>query len=285
MRSERQKIYNLLGENMEKIVTHIRTWLTEYCRKSQLNGFVVGVSGGIDSAVTSTLCAQTGLEIIALNMPIYQHEGQFSLSAGHIKWLEGRFDNVRGVTVDLTPSFQAIEQALPGEIQDGLTMANTRSRLRMLTLYSFASHHKLLVAGTGNRVEDFGVGFYTKYGDGGVDISPIADLFKTEVFALGRYLGVSEEIISAPPTDGLWEDGRTDESQIGATYPELEWAMRYEECQSERKDEEQLSPREQELLSIYRRFNRMNRHKMEPIPVCLVPDYLRSDKPFSMQGV
>jgi len=270
---------------MEKIVTHIRTWLTEYCRQSQLNGFVVGISGGIDSAVTSTICCQTGLKVIALNMPIYQPTGQFTLSESHIKWLESRFDNVRGVTVDLTPSFQKIEETLPEEIQDGLTMANTRSRLRMISLYAFASHHKLLVAGTGNRVEDFGVGFYTKYGDGGVDISPIADLFKTEVFALGKYLGVSEEILNAPPTDGLWEDGRSDESQIGATYPELEWAMRYEAGQLDHKDEELLSPREQEILSIYRKFNRMNRHKMEPIPVCLVPDYLRSDKPFLMQGV
>lgn len=274
---------------MEKIVKHITAWLKEYCVKSGLNGFVVGVSGGIDSAVTSTLCCKTGLKVVALNMPIYQPSGQFSLSESHISWLESQFKSVKGVTVDLTPSFQKLEQTLPKDIQDGLTMANTRSRLRMITLYSFASHHKLLVAGTGNKVEDFGVGFYTKYGDGGVDLSPIADLFKTEVFALGKYLGVDEKILNAPPTDGLWEDGRSDESQIGATYPELEWAMRFEESRShvadgyqgevrvssDEEDEKLLSPRQQEVLAIYRRFNRMNRHKMESIPVCRIPDGLR----------
>ncbi|MBF0378877.1 MAG: NAD(+) synthase [Desulfamplus sp.] len=289
---------------MEKIVNHISSWLKDYCLKSGLNGFVVGVSGGIDSAVTSTLCGNTGLKVIALNMPIYQSPSQLNLANSHINWLENHFKNVKGVTVDLTPSFKEIQESLPKEIQDGLTMANTRSRLRMLTLYAFASHHKLLVAGTGNKVEDFGVGFYTKYGDGGVDISPIADLFKTEVFAIGRYLGINEDIINAPPTDGLWEDGRTDESQIGATYPELEWAMRYEENKSyvncseynvkiktytqsieqdrfkilsdEESDENLLSSRQKEVLSIYRRFNNMNRHKMEPIPVCKIPYGLNS---------
>lgn len=282
------------GKRMEKIAKHIESWLKDYSIKSGLNGFVVGISGGIDSAVTSTLCARTGLEVIALNMPIYQKIEQVKLSESHIRWLENNFPNVKGVKVDLTASFQAIEKSLPKEIQDGLTMANTRSRLRMVTLYAFASHHKLLVAGTGNKVEDFGVGFYTKYGDGGVDISPIADLFKTEVSALGKYLGVSEDIIKAPPTDGLWDDSRTDESQIGASYPELEWAMRYEqnranimnECANGRRassknecdnsaDETLLSEREQKVLSIYRKFNRINSHKMLPIPICKIPDNLK----------
>ncbi|MBF0228294.1 MAG: NAD(+) synthase [Desulfamplus sp.] len=289
---------------MEKIVNHISSWLKDYCLKSGLNGFVVGVSGGIDSAVTSTLCGKTDLQVIALNMPIYQSPSQLNLANIHINWLENHFKNVKGIIIDLTPSFKAIQDSLPKEIQDGLTMANTRSRLRMLTLYAFASHHKLLVAGTGNKVEDFGVGFYTKYGDGGVDISPIADLFKTEIFAIGKYLGINEDIINAQPTDGLWEDGRTDESQIGATYPELEWAMRYEQNKSyvngseydekfethnqiigqdrfrilsdKECDENLLSPREKDVLSIYRRFNNMNRHKMEPIPVCKIPYGLNS---------
>ncbi|MBF0211586.1 MAG: NAD(+) synthase [Desulfamplus sp.] len=260
---------------MEKIAKHIESWLKEYCIKSGLNGFVVGVSGGIDSAVTSTLCAKTGLKVIALNMPIYQSESQIDLSVSHIRWLESKFSNVKGIMVDLTPAFQKIEASLPNEIQDGLTMANSRSRLRMIALYAFASHHKLLVAGTGNKVEDFGVGFYTKYGDGGVDISPIADLFKTEVFALGKYLGVSQDIINAQPTDGLWEDNRTDESQIGATYPELEWAMRYDRCAN--KDYDDLSAREKEVLSIYRKFNIMNRHKMVTIPVCKIPENLTAN--------
>ena len=151
-------------------------------------------------------------------------------------------------------------------------MANTRSRLRMVTLYAFATHHRLLVAGTGNKVEDFGVGFYTKYGDGGVDISPIADLMKSEVYALGSALGIIADILEAPPTDGLWEDNRTDESQIGATYAELEWAMQH----IEKPAEEELSPRQHKILSIYRKFHQANRHKMDPIPVLKITDSVKS---------
>ncbi|SLM28128.1 NAD+ synthetase [Desulfamplus magnetovallimortis] len=257
---------------MKEIALYIEKWLSDYCREAGLKGFVVGVSGGIDSAVTSTLCARTGLDVILLNMPIYQAPEQISLASAHIDRLVESFGNVRGETIDLTPVFQQMEKSLPSKIQDALTMANTRSRLRMVTLYAQATHHRMLVAGTGNRVEDFGVGFYTKYGDGGVDISPIADLMKTEVFAMGRYLGIHEDILNAPPTDGLWEDGRTDESQIGATYPELEWAMCFEEAP---KDMSLLSIPQQKVLAIYRKFNRMNRHKMEPIPVCKIPDDLR----------
>ncbi|MEY5043400.1 MAG: synthase, partial [Bacteroidota bacterium] len=157
----------------------------------------------------------------------------------------------------------------------GLAWANTRARLRMTTLYALAAHRRALVAGTGNKVEDFGVGFYTKYGDGGVDLSPIADLVKTEVFALGRYLGVPESILQAPPTDGLWGDDRTDEDQLGATYPELEWAMQYLASASDIAGPESLTPRQREVLAIYRRLNTANRHKMEPIPVCVVPDAVR----------
>ena len=255
-----------------QVIDHIIGWLREYCDQANLKGFVAGVSGGIDSAVTSTLCARTGKTTLLLNMPIYQPAQQIDLSRNHIQWVEGLYKNARGVHVDLTPPFQSIEQNLPADIQDGLTMANTRSRLRMVTLYAFATHHRLLVAGTGNKVEDFGVGFYTKYGDGGVDLAPIADLMKSEVYELGRELGILDGILQAPPTDGLWEDNRTDEGQIGATYPELEWAMGFTAAGS---SEASLDARQQEVLAIYRQFNRANRHKMEPIPVCRIPDALK----------
>ncbi len=256
----------------EKIIDHIVNWLSRYCDNAGLNGFVAGVSGGIDSAVTSTLCARSGKTAIVLNMPIYQNPEQISLANEHIRWLEENHRNVKGVDLDLTPAFQAVEETFPSDIQDGLTMANTRSRLRMATLYAFASHHRMLVAGTGNKVEDFGVGFYTKYGDGGVDVSPIADLMKSEVYAVGRELGVIDSILNAPPTDGLWQDNRSDESQIGASYDELEWAMGFEETSG---DETDLGPRQKEVLSIFRRFHQSNRHKMDPIPVCRIPSGLR----------
>lgn len=250
-----------------KVARYIVDWLAGYVKESGMTGFVIGVSGGIDSAVTSTLCAKTHCPVLALNMPIYQAKDQISRSSAHIEWLESTHDNVRGIDMELTPIFKTIQTGFPGEIQDDLTMANTRSRLRMMTLYAFASHHRMLVAGTGNKVEDFGVGFYTKYGDGGVDLSPIADLMKTQVYALGKHLGISPEILSAPPTDGLWEDDRTDESQIGATYSELEWAMAHEAD----KNPQALEPRQKEVLEIYRKFNRANHHKMDPIPVCRIP--------------
>ena len=237
-----------------------------------MNGFVVGISGGIDSAVTSTLCAGSGKKVVLLNMPIYQHPDQLSLASQHIKWLEQKYDNATGIRVDLTPVFQAVEKTFPADIQDGLSMANTRSRLRMLTLYAFSTHHKMLVAGTGNKVEDFGVGFFTKYGDGGVDISPIGDLVKTEVYAIGKEMGILDGILNAPPTDGLWADRRTDESQLGATYAELEWAMEFE---AESGDEDQLEPRQGEVLAIYRKFHQANKHKMDPIPVLKIPESLK----------
>ena len=255
----------------DKVIQHIVTELNKYCDKTGLKGFVVGVSGGIDSAVTSTLSAKTGRETIALNMPIHQAKSQDSLASRHIAWLENKFPNVRGIRVDLSEAFLSLGRTFPSDIQDELTMANTRSRLRMLTLYAYATHHLFLVVGTGNKVEDFGVGFFTKYGDGGVDISPIADLLKSEVFLLGQTLGVLADILNAPPTDGLWEDNRTDESQIGATYAELEWAMAAESHEKT----ENLTKRQNEVLSIYRRFHAQNRHKMDPIPVIQIPDELR----------
>ena len=252
----------------DQVIGHIVNWLGSYCSKAGLKGFVIGVSGGIDSAVTSTLCAKTAKPVWALNMPILQNPEQLSLAEKHIEWLEKKYPNVNSATVDLSDLFAAFKKSMPESVFDDLAQANTRSRLRMTTLYAFATHHKMLVAGTGNKVEDFGVGFYTKYGDGGVDLSPIADLFKTEVYELGKNLGIIESIIEAAPTDGLWADNRTDESQIGATYEELEWAMSFE---IKTGDEDILSPREKEVLEIYRKFNCVNKHKMEPIPVCMIP--------------
>ena len=255
----------------DKVVQYIVNELKCYCDEAGLKGFVVGVSGGIDSAVTSTLCAKTEKSVIVLNMPIHQAKHQDSLSSQHIDWLQSHYTNVRGMRIDLTNPFDSLCRTLPGEIQDDLTMANTRSRLRMIALYALASHHRYLVAGTGNKVEDFGVGFFTKYGDGGVDISPIADLLKSEVVKLGKFLGILDEIIQAPPTDGLWADNRTDESQIGATYAELEWAM----STSKHDAGEALTQRQKEVLTIYHNLHKRNRHKMVPIPVIKVPDELR----------
>lgn len=255
----------------KKVVEHIVNWLKEYAEKSGTNGFVIGISGGIDSAVTSALCALTGKKVIVLNMPIRQFKTEFDRSNEHIEWLKQNFSNVEADKVDLTSALENLETIFPKQIQDFLTMANTRARLRMISLYAFATHHKLLVAGTGNKVEDFGVGFFTKYGDGGVDLSPIADLYKTQVYALAKELGVVQSIQSARPTDGLFPDGRTDEDQIGATYPELEWAMAY----VEKKENKELNSREKEVLAIYTKRNQINQHKMNPIPVCIIPNHLK----------
>ena len=250
----------------KKKIKHIVKWLNDYANKANIKGFVIGVSGGIDSAVTSTLCAMTGKKIIVLNMPILQPPSQFDRSNEHIDWLKNNFTAVEAHTTDLTNTFEQMSSDLPEGIQDFLTMANVRARLRMTTLYAYAGHNGFLVAGTGNKVEDFGVGFFTKYGDGGVDLSPIADLTKTEVFELAKELKIIESIQIAKPTDGLWDDDRSDEDQIGASYPELEWAMKY----IEQNSSEKLSDRQAEVMKIYTRLNRANRHKMDPIPVCLI---------------
>ena len=256
--------------NCNAVEAHIVRWLSDYLNQSPLEGFVVGISGGIDSAVTSTICALTGRKVVLLNMPIRQTSEEFDRSADHIRDLETRFPNVRGNAIDLTGIFKSFEEKMPENTAvHGLAMANSRSRLRMMTLYAVGQSENCLVAGTGNKIEDFGVGFFTKYGDGGVDVSPIADLTKSEVFELAAQLGVIESIRIAKPTDGLWGDGRSDEDQLGATYPELEWAMEF------RGDEQSLSIRQKEVLAIYRKFHQQNKHKMEPIPVCLVPKDLK----------
>ena len=253
--------------NHQKAAQHIVNWLDTYAESAKVKGFIVGISGGIDSTLTSTLCALTGREVLCVNMPIHQAKSQYDLGIAHIVDLQKRFTNVRNIEVDLTETFETFRKAIPQETADhDLSMANTRARLRMTTLYALGQQNSLLVAGTGNKVEDFGIGFYTKYGDGGVDLSPIADLHKTEVFALAKHLGVIEGILQAKPTDGLWGDDRSDEDQIGATYPELEWAMEFS------GDEKGLSDRQKEVLAIYRRFHKANKHKMVPIPICEIPN-------------
>ena len=252
--------------NASQVEEHIVNWLKSYAEQAHVNGFIIGISGGIDSAVTSILCAKTGMKVIAMTMPIRQTKAEYSRAMEHLDQLKSRFPAVETMDVDLTPSFEMIEKTFPETtVANPLSMANSRSRLRMLTLYAIGQTHGLLVAGTGNKVEDFGVGFYTKYGDGGVDISPIADLTKTQVFELALQLDVIASIQQAKPTDGLWEDGRSDEDQIGATYPELEWAMDFE------GEEAELSERQRNVLEIFRKLNRQNKHKMIPIPVCEIP--------------
>ena len=255
---------------IENVNTQIVEWLKSYAENSKVNGFVIGISGGIDSAVTSTLCAQTGLKVLCVEMPIHQAPSHVSRAKEHIEQLKNRFPNVTSTVADLTSVFETFKKEVPSSDNEtalNLSLANTRSRLRMTTLYYFAGIHGLLVAGTGNKVEDFGVGFYTKYGDGGVDLSPIADLMKSEVYQLGTYLKVPNSILIAPPTDGLFGDDRSDEDQIGATYDELEWAM---EIMKTEVEPITLTERQKAVLEIYNKFNKNNQHKMNPIPVCTI---------------
>lgn len=261
--------------NAEKVVNHIVNWLKDYATQANVNGFVIGISGGVDSALTSTLCAKTGLDLLCLEMPIHQEQKQVSRALNHINWLKQNFKNVNSLEVELTPVFDSLVDAFPAvenEESRFMSLANTRARLRMTSLYYFAALKGYLVAGTGNKVEDFGVGFYTKYGDGGVDLSPIADLVKTEVFELAKFVGVQDDILNAAPTDGLWGDDRTDEDQIGASYPELEWAMEMDGLQ---KSAEDFVDRKREVFEIYKRLNKTNKHKMVPIPICEIPTALK----------
>ena len=249
-------------ENWHELGNEIADWLKDYADSNRITTLVVGVSGGIDSAVTSTVCAKTGLDTIVLNMPIHQDTSQYNLSNRHIEWLRSNWENVESHIIDLSETFTALDNEV-GEYKSDLTLANAKARLRMTTLYHFAGLTNGIVVGTGNKVEDFGVGFFTKYGDGGVDISPLADLYKSEVYSLAEALGIAQEIQEAAPTDGLWNDGRTDENQMGATYEELEWAMR----QIENQFNEELSERQEEVLEIYWRLHNANSHKMNPIPI------------------
>lgn len=259
----------------EKVNEHIVSWLKAYANKAHVNGFVVGISGGVDSAVTSTLCAQTGLPTLCVEMPIHQASSQVNRGKEHIDQLKKRFSNVSSIESNLTLIYDTFKAEMPessDEAKYHLALANTRARLRMTTLYYHAGIHGYLVAGTGNKVEDFGVGFYTKYGDGGVDVSPIADLMKSDVYALGKYLTIPESIQTAAPTDGLFGDNRTDEDQLGASYDELEWAM----LENEKAEPlSNYSERESEVLKIYHKLNNTNKHKMLPIPICVIPNELK----------
>ncbi|GIV26498.1 MAG: NH(3)-dependent NAD(+) synthetase [Bacteroidia bacterium] len=251
-----------------KAVDYIVNWIKEYLEKSRAKGLVVGVSGGIDSALTSTLAALTRYPTIVLNMPILQSAPEYQRSCEHIEWLKSKFSNVSSYEVDMSSVLSEYMKVLPKEIQTAHNMANLRSRLRMVCLYAFAGHFGYLVVGTGNKIEDFGIGFFTKYGDGGVDISPIADLMKSEVYQLAKHLGIVESIIKAKPTDGLFEGSPTDEEKIGATYDELEWAMKY----FEKPTTQPLTERQKEVLNIYQTRHQANLHKMQPIPVCKLPE-------------
>jgi NAD+ synthase len=256
--------------DVEAVNNQIVAWLKNYAEHANVLGFVIGISGGVDSAVTSTLCAQTGLKVLCVEMPIHQAENQVSRGREHIEQLKKRFPNVSNAIADLTSSFEIFRKEMPIDASEqtiNLTLANTRARLRMTTLYYYAGIYGLLVAGTGNKVEDFGVGFYTKYGDGGVDLSPIADLMKSEVYKLGKYLQIPESILTAAPTDGLFGDSRTDEDQLGASYDELEWAMMAVEMGVSTSE---FSERQKKVLEIYKKLNRANQHKMNEIPVCKI---------------
>ena len=244
--------------NASEKAKFISNWIKQYVNNmpKKAKSLVIGVSGGIDSSVSSTLSAMTGLKTIVLSMPIKQKAAQHDLSQRHKEWLQNKFSNVEGYTLELDSVFKSFEETL-GKFESEHGMANSRARLRMTTLYQVAAANSGIVVGTGNKVEDFGVGFYTKYGDGGVDISPIADCNKTEVWELGKELGILNDIIEADPTDGLWDDGRTDEGQLGFKYPELEDAM-----------VNPSSPHREK----YEKIRSQNLHKMEPIPVCKIPN-------------
>ena len=249
---------------MKNLNKEIAEWIKQYCETYNIKSLVIGVSGGIDSALVSTLCANTGIKTYCVLLPLHQKPEQTERGDAHVDWLMSFSPNVEKLTIDLTQAFDMFKTSMPDSVDNELAYANSKSRLRMTTLYQVAQAHGGIVVGTGNKVEDFGVGFFTKYGDGGVDISPIADLYKSQVYDLAKELGINPDIIAAKPTDGLWDDDRDDETQIGAEYPELEWAMKHLESD---EDNSFLSDRQLEVLRIFEGFNKRNKHKMESIPV------------------
>ncbi len=254
------------------VINKIVDWLINYNNKAKTKGFVVGISGGVDSAVVSCLCAKTNIKTLCVQMPIYQDKSQVNRAKKHIEKLKQNYSNVDEIEIDLTSVFDTFVSKVPNDTNNDLPLANTRARLRMTTLYYFAGLNNMLVVGTGNKIEDFGVGFFTKYGDGGVDISPIADLLKSEVYLLAKELNVIEDIVKAPPTDGLFGDERTDKDQLGATYDELEWAM----AQTDKgKTPQDFKAREKEVMHIYQKLNKANQHKMKLPEVCKIHNNLK----------
>jgi NAD+ synthase len=253
---------------IKKVINLITKWLTEYSIANGHKNFVIGISGGIDSALTSTLCAMTGSKTFLVSMPIHQKKAELRNAKKHMEWLCKKYSNVEMIEIELTNVLDEYIRTIPIRFRSELGFANSRARLRMTTLYQIATKKNGIVVGTGNKIEDFGIGFFTKYGDGGVDISPIADLTKSEVRALAKFCKVDKDIIQAAPTDGLWNDGRTDETQIGATYEELEWAMDF-------NTDTKMNQKEQKIIDIYNNLNTKNKHKMTPIPICKIPKTLR----------
>ncbi len=255
--------------NYKHLAFDISKWIKAYAENNHVKCLVVGVSGGVDSAVVSTLSASTGITTYVLSMPIKQDTSQLNLAEMHIDWLVKNYKNVKPLTVDLGLVFEKFIQGIKNQIGESFSNshaeANARSRLRMMSLYHIASVENGIVIGTGNKVEDYGIGFYTKYGDGGVDIAPIADLYKTEVWGLAKSLKINKKIIEAPPTDGLWDDGRTDEDQIGMSYKELEWVMK-KGLNMYKEDPGSLSLQEIKMVEVYINFNSKNKHKMKKIP-------------------
>ena len=246
---------------MNNIEQKISSWLSDYLTDNNLDSFVIGISGGIDSAVTSTLCAMTGYKTYVVVMPIHQKEDETDRGLEHCEWLKQKYPNVEDIKIDLTSTFDHFKSVFPSSFDDKLALANSRARIRMSSLYLIAGNNNGIVVGTGNKIEDFGVGFFTKYGDGGVDISPIADLLKSEVYKLGQNLGVVNSIMEAKPTDGLWDDERTDEDQLGVSYDQLEWAMNF------KGDQSSLTENQRKILLTYKKHRTKNLHKMRGVPV------------------
>ena len=241
----------------------------DYAKVHNIKSFIVGISGGIDSSLTSALCALTGLKTIIISMPIHQKDCELNNAKKHAKWLINKYSNTSIENIELTHLFEEYKKTIPKKFHSELSLANSKARLRMITLYQFASKLNGIVVGTGNKIEDFGIGFFTKYGDGGVDISPIADLTKSEIKKLAKFCGIIKSVIDATPTDGLWDDGRTDEEQIGAKYSDLEWAMQNNTTKI-------LTKKEKEILSIYQDLHETNQHKMLPIPICKIPNEFKN---------
>lgn len=258
------------------IADHITAWMRRYCVSQERKGFVVGISGGVDSAVASTLAAHTGLPVLALSLPIHQAPAEVQRAHAHLAWLRHHHPNVQAHELVLDAHFDQLATHFEafGTGDPALALVNTRSRLRLSTLYYYATLEERLVIGTGNKVEQRGVGFFAKYGDGGMDLSPLAELLKTEVYALADALGIERAILDAPPTDGLWPDGRTDLDQIGATYPELEWAMDLREHDVDTSGMD-LSARQKEVLRIYDQRHADSRHKIGEAPKCPIPRGIR----------